>query len=121
MGHRCISPRVDSSRRLAVAGAQVSGESRHATFFALWNFAYKSVSGVITLLTGVVLELSGFEPNQAVQAQRTRLAIIAFFAMIPIAGLSAAAAMMTRFHLGEAEHERAVRAVEAKRRDSELL
>jgi len=99
----------------------VSGESRHATYFALWNFLYKSAGGLITLLTGVVLQLSGFQPNETVQAQRTRLTILGFFAIMPLLGLSVAAGLMTRFTLGESEHEQAVRIVARKRGAQTLL
>merc|ERR1711924_174995 len=63
----------------------VSGERKHGLFFAWWNFCYKSVGGVLTMLTGFLLEAAGFVPNVP-QQYATRVAISSMFALLPMAG-----------------------------------
>ena len=43
----------------------VSGERKEGSYFAAWNFVQKSAVGVMLLLTGFVLQFSGFVPNAA--------------------------------------------------------
>ena len=40
-----------------------TGERKEGTYFSVWNFVRKCASGVIGWLTGVTLQIVGFEPN----------------------------------------------------------
>ena len=41
-----------------------TGERKEGSYFAAWNFVYKSAFGIMPALTGFVLDLSGFVPKQ---------------------------------------------------------
>ena len=96
----------------------LSGERKHGTFFACWNLCNKSVGAVVTFLVGVVLEAVDFVPNQRVQTPATRVAILAFFAFLPMVGLSLAGLAMAHFSLDEKEHALAMATI-VSRNDAE--
>ena len=60
---------------------------------------------MIVLLTGLVLQLSGFQPN-VTQTPTAALAIRGLFAGIPFAMFLAGAVLLSRFRLDEREHAR---------------
>ena len=93
----------------------ITGEGKHGTFFAFWNFCTKTVGGLITIPTGVLLQMAGFVPNQREQKQSVVLVILFLFAILPMCGLVIAAAVFRRFELGEEEHAQALKAIEKHR------
>jgi len=82
-----------------------SGKRKEGTYFAAWNFVYKSATGITLMLTGFVLSLSGFEPNVA-QTESTKLAILTLYAIFPLVCYSIGAAIFSQFKLNEAEYRK---------------
>jgi Na+/melibiose symporter-like transporter len=66
------------------------------------------------LLTGLVLQFSGFVPNVE-QTDTARLAIRSLFALFPLVGCLIGAVLLTRFRLNREEHAE-IRAVLEERR-----
>ena len=79
---------------------QQTGERKEGSYFAAWNFVYKSAFGVMLLLTGYVLEFAGFQPNQD-QSMQTQTAIVALYGLFPLVCYSIGAYLFTRFELDE--------------------
>lgn len=85
-----------------------SSERKEGAYSAAWGFALKLSIGVVVVVTGVALQLSGFSPNVE-QAPAAALTIRGLFAGVPLlAGLGAAFALGS-FRLDENAH-RALRA-----------
>ena len=82
-----------------------TGERKEGAYFAAWNFVYKSSTGVMIMLTGFVLQIAGFMPNQP-QTFGVQVSIIALFGLFPLACYMAGAWLFTRFSLDEAEYAR---------------
>jgi len=99
--------------------SEPAGAGRHGTFWAFWFFCTKSIGGVMTLSSGLLLQASGFVPNQPVQAQSTRLVLVGFMVAIPFAGLTCAALLMRHFDLDEAAHGRALATMRQRRDEAE--
>jgi Na+/melibiose symporter-like transporter len=95
----------------------VTGERKEGSYFAAWNFAQKLASGAAIALSGLALQLSGYEAN-AVQDEASTLAIRLLFAGAPLLLHLAAIALLLRFRFNEGEHQR-VRA-ELDRRAAKL-
>ena len=67
---------------------------------------YKSAYGVMLLLTGFILEYSGFIPNQD-QTMEVKLALTSLYGIVPLICYSAGAALLFyKFKLGEKEYEK---------------
>ncbi len=86
-----------------------TGERKEGSYFAAWNFTYKSAMGVMLLLTGFVLEFSGFVPNEP-QTMQVQLAMISLYGLLPLVCYLIGAALFSRFKLDESAH-REIRAV----------
>jgi GPH family glycoside/pentoside/hexuronide:cation symporter len=83
----------------------LTGERKEGSYFAAWNFVYKSATGVMLLLTGFVLQVSGFVPN-APQSMTTQVAMVSLYGLFPLVCYAIGSAMMLRFKLDETEHGR---------------
>ena len=75
-------------------------------------YSFLSTFG-LTLITGLVLQYSGFEPNQ-VQSEETVSAIRAIFGLLPAACYVMGGLLFTRFAFNEAEHAAARAAIEQR-------
>lgn len=82
-----------------------TGERKEGAYFAAWNFTYKSATGVTLILTGAVLEWSGFVPNAA-QTEGAKAWILALYSLFPLVCYLIGTALFSRFSLDEAEHAR---------------
>jgi len=82
-----------------------SGERKEGAYAAAQGFATKAANTSIILLTGLVLQLSGFVPNVE-QTSTAKLAISGLLAGVPFAVFLLGAALLTRFRLGSLEHAR---------------
>ena len=82
-----------------------SGKRKEGAYFAAWNFVFKSAAGITLMLTGFVLEFSGFEPNVE-QTETTKLALRSLYSLFPLVCFLMGAALFTRFNLSEKEHAR---------------
>ena len=93
-----------------------TGERKEGVYSAAWGFAIKAGQGLIVFLVGMVLQLSGFEPNVE-QTQTANLAIRSLLAGIPFVTFLVGAIVFRRFGLNAAEHAH-IRATLAKRAES---
>jgi GPH family glycoside/pentoside/hexuronide:cation symporter len=91
-----------------------TGERKEGAYFAAWNFVFKAAYGVTLMLTGYVLDFSGFEPNVE-QTEDVKLALRSLYGLFPFTCYLAAALLFARFSLDESEHDR-IRATLAERR-----
>jgi len=80
-----------------------TGERKEGVYFAVWNFAQKSASGITLMFTGFVLSAAGFVPNEE-QTRIVELAMCALLGLFPLVCYSIGAALFTRFDLDEARH-----------------
>ena len=80
-----------------------TGERKEGTYFAAWNFVYKSAYGVMLLLTGYVLSLSGFVPKVE-QTLTVKWAMITLYGAFPLVCYLVGAWLFSKFRLNEAEH-----------------
>ena len=81
----------------------VTGERKEGSYFAAWNFVYKGATGVMLLLTGFVLQFSGFVPNQE-QTYEVKVAILTLYGIFPLVCYGIGAFLFRKFSLDEAAH-----------------
>jgi sugar (glycoside-pentoside-hexuronide) transporter len=82
-----------------------TGDRKEGTYFAAWNFVYKFGVGLTLMLTGFVLEFSGFVANQ-VQSESSLWALKALYGLFPMGCYLVATLLLSRFSLDEVEHTR---------------
>ena len=82
-----------------------SGDRKEGIYFAAWNFVYKLGVGLTLMLTGFVLEFSGFVANQ-VQTDSSLWALKALYGLFPMGCYLIATLILSRFTLDENEHAR---------------
>jgi len=75
-----------------------TGERKEGTFFAAWGLAMKGAVGCAILLSGVVLDVSGFMPNVE-QTDTALLGIRMLVSVIPVVLHLLAVLLMVRFTL----------------------
>ena len=92
----------------------LTGERKEGSYFAAWNFVYKSALGVMLLLTGFVLEFAGFEPNQE-QSMDTQVAMVALYGIFPLVCYVIGAYLFRRFELDEAAYGQIRQALDDRR------
>lgn len=80
-----------------------TGERKEGAYFAAWNFVQKGALGVMLLLTGFVLEFSGFVPNQE-QTMTAQVAMVTLYGLFPLVCYLIGAALFSRFKLDEVAH-----------------
>tara|TARA_A100001037_G_C15008687_1_gene570652 strand:- start:9 stop:1064 length:1056 start_codon:yes stop_codon:yes gene_type:complete len=90
-----------------------TGERKEGSYFAAFNFVYKSAIGVMTVITGPVLQFAGYVPNQE-QTKFVQIAIVTLYGLFPLVCYLIGALMFRRFSLDEAEHARIRAALDAK-------
>jgi GPH family glycoside/pentoside/hexuronide:cation symporter len=83
----------------------VTGQRKEGAYFAAWNFVFKSATGVTLMLTGFVLDLVGFVPNE-VQSDDAKLALKSLYALFPMTCYLVGTLIFMRFTLDEKEHAR---------------
>lgn len=82
-----------------------TGKRKEGTYFATWNFVFKSATGITLMLTGFVLSMSGFTPNEE-QTELTKLSILTLFAIFPLVCYVSGAIIFTRFTMNEDEYQK---------------
>lgn len=80
-----------------------SGKRKEGTYYASWNFVFKSATGVTLIATGMVLSMSGFTPNVE-QTEATKTALLALYALLPLVCYTIGAIIFSRFSLNEASY-----------------
>jgi GPH family glycoside/pentoside/hexuronide:cation symporter len=93
-----------------------SGERKEGAYSAAWGFAFKLAIGLTVAMTGVALQLSGFQPN-AEQTRTAELTLRGLFAGAPLAASAISMTFLARFSLDQREHDR-IRALLDERRES---
>ena len=91
-----------------------TGERKEGAYFAAWSFVFKGSGGITMMITGIVLQLAGFEPNVE-QSDAAKLAMRILFAIFPLVCYAAGAVMMTRFALNREEHAKVRAQIDARR------
>jgi GPH family glycoside/pentoside/hexuronide:cation symporter len=91
-----------------------TGERKEGAYFAAFSFAFKGAAGLTLMLTGFVLQLSGFEPNVE-QTETAKLAIRSLFALFPLVSTWCGALLLSRFALNREEHAEVKAALDARR------
>lgn len=86
-----------------------SGERKEGAYSAAFGFALKSGIGLIVIVTGFALQLSGFEPNVQ-QSDTALLTLRGLFAGVPFVAFVSGALIFRGFRFNEREHAE-VRAV----------
>ncbi len=90
-----------------------TGERKEGSYFAAFNFVFKSAAGVMIFITGYVLQFSGFVPNQD-QTMTVQIAMVTLYGLLPLVCYLIGAFFFSRFTLDEKEHAR-IRKVLAER------
>ncbi len=83
----------------------LTGERKEGSYFAAFNFSYKSAIGVMIIITGYVLQLSGFVPNEP-QTMTVQIAMVTLYGLFPLVCYGVGALLFSRFTLNEDEHAR---------------
>ncbi|MFT6518439.1 MAG: Na+/melibiose symporter-like transporter [Candidatus Azotimanducaceae bacterium] len=81
----------------------MTGERKEGSYFAAFNFAFKSATGVMILITGYVLQFSGFVPNQ-VQSMEVQVSMVFLYGLLPLICYTIGAIMFSKFTLDEETH-----------------
>ena len=82
----------------------LTGERKEGSYFEALNFVFKSATGIMLLVTGFVLQFSGFIPNQP-QTMEVKIALISLYGLVPLVFYSLGAYLLyKKFKFGEKEH-----------------
>ncbi len=87
-----------------------TGERKEGVYFATWNFLQKTAVGVNVVVVGLILQFSGFTPNE-VQSEAARFAIAFGFVGLPFASMAVILYYLRQFSLDEAEHRKVLDAL----------
>ncbi len=90
-----------------------TGDRKEGAYLAVWNLIRKCSASLCALITGLVLQTYGFEPNQ-VQSEETIGAIRTIFGLLPAACYLIGGLLFTRFRFNEAEHAAARATIAAR-------
>ncbi|MBD3648917.1 MAG: MFS transporter [Pseudomonadales bacterium] len=82
-----------------------TGERKEGSYFAAFNFVHKSATGVMILITGYVLQFSGYVPNQPEQSMSVQIAMVSLYGLLPLVCYAIGAWMFTKFTLDETLHD----------------
>ena len=92
----------------------MTGEREEGSYFAAFNFVHKSATGVMILITGYVLQFSGFVPNQ-LQTMNVQVSMVFLYGLLPLICYCIGAALFSRFTLDEATHQQMRDEMDARR------
>jgi Na+/melibiose symporter-like transporter len=87
------------------------GEQRTGLYFALWSVATKAALAVSGGAALIVLDLAGFEAGAPNDTQALG-ALVVLYALVPVVLKLVAVALMWRFPVDRAEHDRLRAAIE---------
>jgi GPH family glycoside/pentoside/hexuronide:cation symporter len=82
-----------------------TGERKEGVYFASWNLLQKTAFGINLAVVGVILQVSGFQPNVE-QALVTKRAVNLAFAGLPCVMMFTTIVILLRFRLDEGTHAR---------------
>ena len=92
----------------------MTGARKEGSYFAAFNFVHKSATGVMILITGYVLQFSGFVPNQ-LQTMNVQVSMVFLYGLLPLICYCIGAALFSRFTLDEATHQQMRDEMDARR------
>ena len=90
-----------------------TGDRKEGAYLAVWNLTRKCSASLCALITGLVLQYAGFEPNVE-QSEETKQIIKATFGVLPAICYVIGGLLFTRFSFNEEQH-RETREALAKR------
>lgn len=93
-----------------------TGDRKEGAYLAVWNLVRKCSSSLCALISGLVLQYAGFEPNQ-IQSDETVHAIRGIFGLLPAGCYLVGGLLFMRFRFNEAEHRAVRAALDRRRRD----
>ena len=83
----------------------MTGERKEGSYFAAFNFVFKSASGVMIFITGYVLQFAGFIPNE-IQTMQVQVSMVTLYGLMPLLCYVVGAYLFSKFSLNEEEHTR---------------
>ncbi len=92
-----------------------TGERKEGAYLAVWNLIRKASGSVVALLTGFVLQFSGFIPNVE-QSDEVQLWILGLFCLLPAFCYLAGAFIWYRFSFNATEHADVRKVLESRYR-----
>lgn len=92
-----------------------TGQRKEGGYFAAFNFIQKSAAGVTIIITGFVLQFSGYVPNVE-QSESVQLAIRSLYALFPFSCYLIGSMLFLSFSFNEREHQAVRRDLEVRRR-----
>ena len=90
-----------------------TGQRKEGAYFAAFSFVFKGSAGLTLMLTGFVLQASGFQPNVE-QSETSKLAIKSLFSLFPLVSALGGALLLSRFRLDREEHARLRQILDAR-------
>jgi GPH family glycoside/pentoside/hexuronide:cation symporter len=94
-----------------------TGQRKEGAYTAAFVFAFQVGGGIMVFLVGLILELSGFRPNQE-QTAAAAWAMRGLFAGAPLVAMLTGAFLLRRYSLDAREHARIRQALGASRAGS---
>jgi GPH family glycoside/pentoside/hexuronide:cation symporter len=88
-------------------------DRKEGAYLAVWNLVRKCSASLCALITGLMLQYAGFEPNVE-QSADTRQIIQATFALLPAASYLVGGLLFARFAFNEVEHRAARQVIEER-------
>lgn len=98
-----VSPSIQSD--IIDYDEYITGERKEGSYFAAFNFVQKGAVGVMILITGYVLQFSGFVPNQE-QTMTVQVSIAFLYGILPLVCYTIGMIMFARFSLDEAAYDK---------------
>ena len=92
----------------------MTGERKEGAYIAVWNVIRKAGGGITAALTGIVLEVVGYQQNVE-QTEATKTAMLALIGLLPGTAYLIGALVFSRFGLSEREHARILDEARARR------
>lgn len=94
-----------------------TGKRKEGTYFAAWNFVYKSAQGITLMLTGFALSATGFVPNVE-QTEMVKTGLLTLYAIFPLVCYVVGAAIFSQFGFNETEYKEVRAALDARQAES---
>ena len=91
-----------------------TGERKEGTYFASWHFTRKTIQGLMLVVSGIALQLAGFEPNVP-QSATSRMTILTMATLAPAIGYAMAFLLIRRFRLTGQTYDHVRRELDSRR------
>jgi len=91
-----------------------TNERKEGAYLAVWNLIRKASGAITALITGIVLDIADFQPNE-IQSEETKLAMRAIFGLLPGFCYAIGALLFSRFGFNEQEQVEVRRVLDQRR------